>query len=87
MSPRKAKKANAPSPPPVGSGPGGKITRDDLQAKLRDIRGDVDETVSEAKPYAFYAGVGAAVLVIVIAFLLGKSRGKKKTPIVEIRRR
>lgn len=87
MSPGKGKRTKRASPPPVGSGPGGRITRDDLQAKLRDIRGDVDETVSDAKPYALYAGVGAALLVILLAFLLGKSRGKKKSPIVEIRRR
>ncbi len=82
MSPRGGAKK-----PAHGSGPGGRITRDDLQAKLGDIRGDVDETVAEAKPMATYVAVGAAVAVVVLVFILGRSRGRRKSTIVEIRRR
>ena len=72
---------------PTGSGPGGKITPADLQAKLGDIRGDVEETVESAKPIGTYVAVGLAVTVIVVAFVLGRSRGRRKSTIVEIRRR
>ena len=82
MSPRGGAKK-----PAQGSGPGGRITRDDLQAKLSDIRGDVDEAVADAKPIATYVAVGAAVAVVVLAFVLGRSRGRRKSTFVEIRRR
>lgn len=72
---------------PQGSGPGGKITRDDIRDKLGDLQGGVNEGISGAKPVATYAAVGAGVLVILLVFMLGRSRGKKKTPVVEIRRK
>jgi hypothetical protein len=70
----------------VGSGPGGKVEIGDIQAKLVEIRGDVDETVERAKPVGLYVAVGGAVLVIILAFLLGRSRGRRKDTWVEIRR-
>ena len=73
--------------PPHGTGPGGKITPADLQAKLGEIRGDVEETVEGAKPIGTYIAVGLAVTVIVVTFVLGRSRGRRKSTIVEIRRR
>ena len=62
------------------------ITRDDIEAKLREIRGEVDETKDTAMPYALAAGVVVAVAVVGIAFMLGKRRGKKRTTVVEVRR-
>jgi hypothetical protein len=85
MSPGRRRGSEAGSP--SGSGPGGRITPADLQAKLGEIRGDVDETIEGAKPIATYVAVGLAVTVIVVAFVLGRSRGRRKSTIVEIRRR
>jgi hypothetical protein len=70
-----------------GSGPGGRITPADLQAKLGEIRGDVEETVEGVKPIGTYIAVGVAVTVVVLAFVLGRSRGRRKSTFVEIRRR
>ncbi len=72
---------------PHGSGPGGRITRDDIRAKLGELQGDVNETAQHARPVLTYVGVGAAVAVVVAAFLLGRSRGRRKSTVVEIRRR
>ena len=66
--------------------PGGPISRSDIQAKLEEIKGEVDTTTDTAKPYMLIAGVAAGVLVIGAAYLLGRRRGKKKTTVVEIRR-
>jgi hypothetical protein len=71
----------------VGTGPGGQVDIGDIHAKLVEIRGDVDETVERAKPVGLYAVVGGVFLVIVLAFLLGRSRGRRKDTWVEIRRR
>jgi hypothetical protein len=64
----------------------GTVTRSDIEAKLKQIRGEADETVDEAKPYALMAGFAGVVVVILLAYLLGRRKGKKKTTVVEIRR-
>jgi hypothetical protein len=63
-----------------------RITPADLEAKFRELKTDVDDTTATAKSYVVPAGIGLAVLVILIAFLLGKRRGKNKSSVVEIRR-
>lgn len=64
----------------------GSITRDDLEAKFRELSGEVEETAESAKSYAIVAGAIVVAAVIGVAFILGKRRGKKKRTIVEIRR-
>ena len=64
----------------------GRITRGDIEAKLRQMRGEVDRTAEAAKvPIMAIAG-GVAAAVVVLAFLLGKRRGRRKSTVVEIRR-
>jgi MYXO-CTERM domain-containing protein len=62
------------------------VAREDIEAKLAQIRGVADDTTEVAEGAAktglVVAGVGALVLV----FLLGKRRGRKKSTIVEVRR-
>lgn len=62
------------------------ITRDDIEAKLREIGGEVEDQVTNTKQIAITAG--AVILAVVIAgvFLLGRRKGKRLTTIVEIRR-
>jgi hypothetical protein len=62
------------------------ITRSDIEAKLREIKGEVDSTTDAAKPIGLAVGAVAAVAVIGLVFLYGRRRGKKKTTIVEVRR-
>ena len=64
----------------------GRITRADIEAKLRDLRGEVEET-GEAVVEKGKALIGVAVAGVVgFVFLLGVRRGKKKSTVVEIRR-
>ena len=67
-------------------GEGKTVTRDDIEAKLREIRGDVDAVGENAKQYALIAGAVVAVAVVGLAFALGKRKGKKKRTVVEVRR-
>ncbi len=64
----------------------GRITRDDIEAKFREIQGDVEAVEDEARDYAGLAIAAVAVTVVVVAFLLGSRRGRKRRAIVEIRR-
>lgn len=62
------------------------ITRDDIHAKLREIKGEVDSSAETAKPIALAVGVVAAVAVVGLAYVLGRRKGKKRSTFVEIRR-
>lgn len=63
-----------------------KISRDDIESKLRELQGEVDETAESAKSMALAVGAAVAVGLVVVVFLMGKRRGKRKTTIVEVRR-
>lgn len=63
-----------------------KISRDDIEAKLREIQGEVDETAESAKGIAIAVGAVVAVGVLAAVFLLGRRRGRAKSTIVEVRR-
>jgi hypothetical protein len=62
------------------------VSRDDIEAKLRQIQGEVDRTAQAAKPIGIAVGAAVAVVLVGAAYLLGRRRGKKKTTVVEIRR-
>jgi cobalamin biosynthesis Mg chelatase CobN len=63
-----------------------KVTRDDIESKLRELRGEVDERVEEVKVPAIAIAVGVAVVTVVAAYWFGKRRGKKRQMVLEIRR-
>lgn len=63
-----------------------KITRDDLEAKFRELKEDVDDTTETARSYAIAVAAGAAVLIFAVAFVSGRRRGRKRSTVVEIRR-
>jgi 1-aminocyclopropane-1-carboxylate deaminase/D-cysteine desulfhydrase-like pyridoxal-dependent ACC family enzyme len=62
------------------------ITKGDLESKLRELQGEVDETKESAQSTLVTVGAVVAVLVIAIAFLAGRRKGKKRTTVVEVRR-
>lgn len=70
----------------TGSGPGGRVEIGDIRAKLGEIRGEVDDTTDKAKPLLTYAAVGGAVALVVVAFLIGRRRGRRSSTWVEVRR-
>ena len=63
-----------------------KITRDDIEAKFRELGGDVDEKAEEAKSTAIAVGAVIAAAVVLGVFLYGRRKGRKSTTIVEVRR-
>ena len=62
------------------------VSRDDIEAKLREIQGEVGRTAAAAKPIGMAVGAALVVLVVGAAYLLGRRRGKKEKTVVEIRR-
>jgi hypothetical protein len=63
-----------------------KITRDDIESKLREIRGEVQDVGNASKSYVLIAGVAALTAVVAGAYFLGRRKGKKRTTVVEVRR-
>ena len=68
------------------SSSGTRITRADIESKLNELKGDVDDGVDSARGIAVAAVAGVVVLVVVGAFLAGRRKGRKRTAILEIRR-
>ena len=64
----------------------GPITRADLEAKLRDITGDVGDTVEAARGIGVAVAVGAGVVLVVAAYWMGRRKGRKRKTVLEIRR-
>ena len=69
-----------------GTGPRGKISRDDIEAKFRELQGDVQDTAEDAGSYAIVIGAVVVVALAATMFVLGRRRGHKRSTIVEIRR-
>ncbi len=63
-----------------------KITREDLEAKFRQLTADVDDRADAAKGTAVAVGAVVAAAVVIGVFLLGRSRGRRKTTVIEVRR-
>ena len=66
--------------------PDRKITRDDIEAKLQELRGEVDQRAEAAKVPAIAVAIGVAVIAIAGAYLLGRRKGKRRQTVLEIRR-
>jgi hypothetical protein len=66
--------------------PDGQITPDDIKAKLGSIQGDAREQVDSAKNQLVAVGAGVALLLLIVAFLLGRRGGKRSSAVIEVRR-
>ena len=62
------------------------ITRDDLESKVRQLTTDVDDRADAAKSTVVAVGAVVAAAVVIGVFLLGRSRGRRKTTVIEVKR-
>ena len=63
-----------------------RISRDDLEAKLRDLSGGLEDTVDAARPKVISSAAAGILLLVLLAYLLGRRRGRARSAIVEIRK-
>jgi len=61
------------------------VAKNDLEAKLREIQDVIDETAGSAKNTGMAIAIGL-VLILLITFLSGRSKGKKGSARVEVYR-
>ncbi len=71
---------STPTPTPT------RIERDDIEAKVRELTGDVNKQVDSARSKVIAGGMIALVLTVLLVFILGRRVGRKGTTIVEVRR-
>jgi hypothetical protein len=64
--------------------PSGRITRDDIEAKLREAAGEIDEDAEQGRRFMpWILGAGA---VIVVVYRAGLRLGARHSTMLEIRR-
>jgi hypothetical protein len=62
------------------------IHRDDIEKGLRAIKDDIDSVKESASGLGVAAIIGGALLLVLLAFIIGRRRGKQKYAFVEVRR-
>jgi hypothetical protein len=63
-----------------------KITRDQLEAKFREVTGGVTDEVEDVKSQALAVGLAVVVVSVAVVFLIGRRMGRRRSTIVEVRR-
>jgi hypothetical protein len=64
----------------------GRISRADIEAKLRAIRDDIEPVGEQAKGGLMVVAPVVVAVIVLGAYLLGKRSGKKRRAVIEIRR-
>ncbi len=67
----------------TGTGP---ITREDIEARFRELGGEVTDEVVGARSQLLTVAAVVAVSVVTVAFLVGRRRGRRRSAVVEVRR-
>ena len=64
----------------------GRISRSDIEAKLKAIRDDIEPVGEQAKGGLMAAAPIVVAVLVIGAYVLGKRSGKKRRAVIEIRR-
>jgi hypothetical protein len=64
----------------------GRITKADIEAKLRAIRDDIEPVGEQARGGLMAVAPVVAAVLVIGAYLLGKRSGRKRRAVIEIRR-
>jgi hypothetical protein len=67
-------------------GTNGRITREDLQAAYSQVMGQGEASARAAAPKGLAVAGATAAVLLTVAFLAGRRRGKSRSAVVEIRR-
>jgi hypothetical protein len=63
-----------------------RITRDDIEAKFRELTGEVSNEVESTRSQAVTVGLAVGVALVAVVFLIGRRNGRRRSAIVEVRR-
>ncbi|MCY3909936.1 MAG: hypothetical protein OXF99_00395 [bacterium] len=62
------------------------ISKDDIQAKFEELKNSLDGTAEAARTPALAGGVVFLAVLVALAFMLGRRRGRAGRTVVEVRR-
>jgi hypothetical protein len=62
------------------------ITRDQIEAKFRELTGEVSDEVQSTRSQVVTVGLAVAVGLVAVVFLLGRRNGRRRSAVVEVRR-
>lgn len=62
----------------------GHISRADVEAKIRQFTGDVNDTAERMTRVGAAVGAGLLVVALILVFVIGRNKGQKKTTVVEV---
>ena len=68
------------------SADGGRITRDQIEAKFREVTGGVAGEAESARSQVLTVGLAATLAVLAVVFLIGRRSGRRRSAVVEVRR-
>jgi hypothetical protein len=66
--------------------PDRKISRDDIESKLRELQGEVGQRAEATKVPAIAIAVGVVFVAIAAAYVFGRRKGRRRQTVLEIRR-
>jgi hypothetical protein len=61
-----------------------RVSIDDIEGRLRSLTGGVGETIAAARPAAVTGGIVGGSVLLAIAFLFGRRRGRRRATVLEI---
>jgi hypothetical protein len=63
-----------------------RITRDQIEAKFRELTGDVADEAESTRSQLVTVGLAVGVAVVAVVFLIGRRSGRRRSAVVEVRR-
>jgi hypothetical protein len=63
-----------------------RITRDDIEAKFRELTGEVTEEVESTRSQVVTVALAVGVGLVAVVFLIGRRNGRRRSTVVEVRR-
>jgi hypothetical protein len=63
-----------------------RISRDDLESKFRALQADIQGRAADKKQSAIAIGSAVGSVVVILAYLLGRRKGRSRASRVEFRR-
>jgi len=63
-----------------------RITRDDIEAKFRELTGEVTDGVEDTRSQVITVGLAVGVAFVAVVFLIGRRNGRRRSAVVEVRR-
>ena len=65
---------------------GERITREQIEAKFRELTGEVHEEVAATRSQAVTVVLAVTVAAVAVIYLIGRRSGRRRSAIVEVRR-